>query len=467
MIKIKYICKKFLHKIKKIILLFISLTFFNHLYGQEFPITKSYYVVDSYCCNGEESDPHAVFGIESPHGYILLGKSLDDSFKENGFAVKISKDLPDEKLFLHPEEEETFNWSLVEGESGLREGFNSAAIFNGHIFIAGYKENKKSVIDRYLLKARLIDGHVVWSKTFPSKSAKKSSAFESIILTNENGILLTGVTNSSYDELEGFKSYGNPTSGNAFTMYLSSEALISSDPPLNPNWEKQYKNSLTGKSIKNINGTDEFLIASSSHEPAVAKVLKIDKDGNLIWDKNYPGHGEITDIVSFQDNIYLSGHKGSHDMGIDGSITKVSSDGKKIWNKSYGNPSEVNHDFFGEVLVDDDLIFDECWSITKIPNEGIIMACGTGIEECENLPDNTQAKCEEDPRTTWRSYLVKIDHNGDIIWEKTGSFTFPGEEDADDLPSTASEWLFITQEGNVASIIDLAFGIGIEILELN
>ena len=450
---------------KKFFLFFIFFFILNNLNGQEIPKTKSYYVVDSYCCGGEDSDPHAVFGVESPNGYILLGKSLDDTYTENGFAVKISKNLPDEKLFLHPDEEETFDWSLVDGENGMREGFNSAVVFNEHIFIAGYKETKKNVIDRYLIKVGLSDGKVVWSKTFPSKSNKKSSAFESVILTNENGILLTGVTNSSYDELEGFKSYGNPTSGNAFSMYLSSENLISNDPPFNPNWEKQYKNSLTGKSIKNINGSNDFLIASSSHEPTVAKVLKIDKDGNLIWDKKYPNHGEITDIVSFQDSFYLSGHNGSHRTGIDGSITKISSDGKKIWNKSYGNTKEVNHDFFEESLVENNLIFDECWSITSILNEGIVMACGTGIEECESVPENTQAKCEEDPRTTWRSYLVKIDSSGDIIWEKTGSFTFPGEEDTDDLPSTASEWIFITQEGNVASIIDLAFGIGLEILE--
>ena len=38
-------------------------------------------------------------------------------------------------------------------------------------------------------------------------------------------VFLTGVTNSSYDELEGFKSYGNPTSGNAFQC-ISHETLI-------------------------------------------------------------------------------------------------------------------------------------------------------------------------------------------------------------------------------------------------
>jgi hypothetical protein len=459
--------KKIINNFKKFLLFFIFFPFLNNLNGQEIPKTKSYYVVDSFCCGGEESDPHAVFGIESPDGYILLGKSLDDSFTENGFAVKIPKDLPNKKLFLHPEEEETFDWSLVDGENGMRDGFNSAIILNEHIFIAGYKESKKNIIDRYLLKVRLSDGVIIWSKTFPSKSNKKSSAFESIILTNENGALLTGVTNSSYDELEGFKSYGNPTLGNAFSMYLSNEDLISDDPPSGPNWEKLYRNSLTGKSIKKINDSNEFLIASSSHEPIVAKVLKIDKDGNLIWDKKFPNHGEITDIASSLEGFYLSGHKGSHKAGIDGSVTKISSDGKEIWNKSYGNPKEINHDFFNESLVEDNLIFDECWSIINILNDGIVMACGTGIEECEDLPENVQIKCEEDPRTTWRSYLVKIDSSGDIIWEKTGSFTFPGEEDTDDLPSTASEWIFITQEGNAASIIDLAFGIGLEIIDLN
>ena len=72
----------------------------------------------------------------------------------------------------------------------------------------------------------------------------------------------------------------------------------------------------------------------------------------MIWDKKYPNHGEITDIVSFQDSFYLSGHNGSHKTGIDGSITKISNDGKKIWNKSYGNTDEVNHDFFEESLVE-------------------------------------------------------------------------------------------------------------------
>ena len=34
----------------------------------------------------------------------------------------------------------------------------------------------------------------------------------------------------------------------------------------------------------------------------------------------------------------------------------------------------------------------------------------------------------------------------DIIWEKTGSFVFPGEEDSEDLASVAAEWVFINSK---------------------
>ena len=72
--------------------------------------------------------------------------------------------------------------------------------------------------------------------------------------------------------------------------------------------------------------------------------------------------------------------------------------------------------------------------------------CGTGIEECDTLRGQKKRDCEKDPRKTWRSYLVNINFDGDIIWEKTGSFVFPGEEDSEDLASVAAEWVFINSK---------------------
>ena len=75
----------------------LSLIFiFSFLYiplalGQSQPSKYSYYVLDGNCCGGEDSDPHAVFGIEASDGYILLGKSIDTGGLESAFAVKLSK----------------------------------------------------------------------------------------------------------------------------------------------------------------------------------------------------------------------------------------------------------------------------------------------------------------------------------------------------------------------------------------
>ena len=90
----------FIVHMKLLIMFRFSLIFiFSFLYiplalGQGQPSKYSYYVLDGSCCGGEDSDPHAVFGIEASDGYILLGKSIDTGGLENAFAVKISKRLP-------------------------------------------------------------------------------------------------------------------------------------------------------------------------------------------------------------------------------------------------------------------------------------------------------------------------------------------------------------------------------------
>ena len=435
--------------------------------GQSQPSKYSYYVLDGSCCGGEDSDPHAVFGIEASDGYILLGKSIDTGGLENAFAVKISKRLPKGKLFLHPDEDNSFEWSLVFGEEKKRDGFNSAAVLGEYIFLAGYKESNERVIDRFLVKIRLRDGSIIWSKTFPSLKKGKSSAFESILLTSENALLLTGVTGAPYSAVEGFKSYGNPSEGNAFVLYLSPETIDSEKAPEMADWEKVYKNTLTGKTIQEIRFSKEFVLAGSTHEPTEAKLLKIDGSGKILWEKEFPQHGELTDLAVSEDGFFLSGHKGGWETGIDGSLSKVSNDGKLIWNKTFGNPSGGKGVYSNLERGNVKLIFDECWSVTTVNKFDAVLACGTGIEGCEGREGSIKKECESDPRQNWRSYLVKIDAHGRLAWEAASSFSFPEEEDSDDLPSTASEWVFITESGDLASVIDLDFGFGLEVLRLN
>ena len=92
----------------------------------------------------------------------------------------------------------------------------------------------------------------------------------------------------------------------------------------------------------------------------------------------------------------------------------------------------------------------------------MVVACFVGIEECEELVVILRAVCEDDPRRTWRSYLVHIDLSGNLIWQQPSSFTFDND---DNFPPTASAWVFTTRNGDFASVVDLDFGIGIEILK--
>ena len=284
--------------------------------AQQMPSTVAYFVTDGSCCGGEESDPHAVFGIESSNGYILIGKSLDETGNENGFALKMSKGLPNKKLFLHPDENKSYEWSIVLGKPDRRDGFNSAAIIENDIFIAGFEESKEGVIDRHLVKVRLNDGKVLWKQSYASEKKKASSSFESVIVTSAGGILLTGVKNAAYDEIEGFKSYGNPSGGNAFSMYFSHNKISSETPPKSPTWESVYDSFISGKSVKEISDTGDFIIATSTPEPMIAAVLRINKNGNILWDRKYPKHGEITDIAVSNDGFFCLVIKGSGKMDM-------------------------------------------------------------------------------------------------------------------------------------------------------
>ncbi len=406
-------------------------------------------------------------------GFILSGKSLDYKNSEEGFVIKFPYNLPNNRIFLSPEEENSFEWVYQFGSPGKRDGANGAASIYDSVFVAGYLENDNGIINGYLAKVNLQDGKLKWEKSFESINKNKSTAFESILITSNQGLILSGVTNSHKDSFEGFKSYGNPQSGETLVMFFDKESLISDNPPTKPSWEIILKNSRSGITIKEINEDNSFAIATkTNNEESNANIIKIDSRGKVLWSKKYPNFGEITDIdiSSFngrEDGIFISGHKHDNFGGIDGSIAKVSLDGKLIWNYTFGNPKGGKNKFSEIKNKNEKMVLDECWGISAIPDGGAVMACGTGIEECEMFKNDSKLyeQCSNDPRTTWRSLLIRVDKNGKQLWQHVDSFVFPGEENEFDAPSTASEYVFITSDNHIASVVDLGFGIGLQVLE--
>tara|TARA_B100001093_G_scaffold475615_1_gene501310 strand:- start:431 stop:1852 length:1422 start_codon:yes stop_codon:yes gene_type:complete len=439
--------------------------------AQGAPNTILFKVTTGECCGGEESDPHAVHGLETDdQAFILSGKSTDGDGARDGFVVRFT-DFRDEEgiLWLLPEEDYSYDWVYRFGSQGQNDGVNAVANIKDSLFVAGYRADKKGVTHSYLARLRLSDGAEIWNTMFPAPKRGKESAFEFVQSTSENGLVLSGVTNAEKGSLEGFKSYGNPATGNAFVMYFQKSQLMKEDPPVNPNWMTEIRGNLSGKTVKEVEGEGAYIVASSTNDDNhTASVIKLDKTGKKNWSKTYPAHGEITDIALSYfngkvDGYLMVGHVEGKSGALDGTITKLSKEGSIVWSEQYGNPISGKGIFFGLGKENDRFIFDECWGIDSTSDGGAIMACGTGTH-CDELKDNERpfAQCTADPREIWRSLLVKVDQQGNIVWYKTDSFI---EENDDWIPNTASEYVFFTKDGRIASVLDLDFGFGLQILE--
>ena len=116
--------------------------------ASEPPKQKSFIVMDGSCCGGEESDPHAVHGIQTESGaFVLSGKIIDRSGYEDGFIVKVPHSLPDGQIFLNQEEEFNLDWTVKIGKTNNRDGINAAASLKGAIFAGGYMQYPSGVIN--------------------------------------------------------------------------------------------------------------------------------------------------------------------------------------------------------------------------------------------------------------------------------------------------------------------------------
>ena len=76
-----------------------------------------------------------------------------------------------------------------------------------------------------------------------------------------------------------------------------------------------------------------------------------------------------------------------------------------------------------------DLVFTECWGITKTPT-GYAVACGQGIEN---------HKHKGDPRVDWRGTAVGVNFDGSMDWYRMDNWG--PEQPGQPTSSAAYEWV--------------------------
>ena len=392
---------------------------------------------------------------------------MDASGNQDGFILKFNGDQLSGTSLMEADALSSIGWSQTIGSSGNMDGFNNVVSSSNALYASGFVYTSAGNIDRYLVKYDLNTGSKIWEVSLVDPNNGRDGAYESMLLTADGGMVLTGVMNAESGSLEGFKSYGNPSSGAAFLEYFSAAQLNSSGGPQSADWLTMLSGANSGKGVREL-PSGGFVVAALDADEGPGHAFRLSASGDIVWSNQYPDHGEITDVTLLTENgsavgIALVGHTWVDGGGIDGSITRLNLDGTMLWHKTVGDPIGGIGAFAGLGSGNPKLIFDECWGIQGTSDGGMVLACGTGIEGCDEYSTGSaiHSECIADPRTTWRGYLVKLDTNGNEVWHRVDSFLEPGEQEAADA---ASEYVALQDNGAVVSIVDQGFGIGVLVL---
>ncbi len=257
---------------------------------------------------------------------------------------------------------------------------------------------------------------ILWDKTFggtpfigsPPDDRWGGDRLRSVISTGDGGYLLAGHSTSN---INGDKSQ---TCRGANDYWI-----VKIDAKGNKQWDKTFGGDVFDELISIVSAHDGgYLLAGysfsgiSGDKTAASKgaedywVVKIDNQGNKLWDKSFGGNGvdRLTSAISIPEGGYLlggfslsnaSGDKSQNNNGgvTDYWVVRIDNQGNKVWDKTFGGNSD-----------------DNLSSITLTPN-GFLLG-GSSIS-------NISGDKSENSQGSYDFWVLKINKHGKKVWDKT------------------------------------------------
>ena len=195
-------------------------------------------------------------------------------------------------------------------------------------------------------------------------------------------------------------------------------------------WDKRFGGEGNDICKSGIVLEDGFLLAgyttskgtgdhSDSNVPAGINfwLLRIDLQGNKVWDKTFggDGHDRCTTLLASEDGGFLlSGYSDSNQTGSKDSqgygdydywVVKVDSFGNKVWDKTFGGTAR-----------------DVCQKAITLPSGGYLLWGESNSTGSGNKPSGNNGLKD--------GWAVRIDRTGNLLWEKTygGSISDSGKD---------------------------------------
>jgi len=231
--------------------------------------------------------------------------------------------------------------------------------------------------DAWLLKLNA-DGTTAWTKTYGGTEDDRA---HSIVQTDDGGFVVAGHT----------RSFGSGLA-DAWLLKLNSAGGIV--------WEKTYGGTGTDIALDIVRAEGGgFVVAGQTDSSGAGStdiwVIKLDDDGDVVWQKTYGGtdSDHARDIQQTVDGGYVVAGSTSS-FGSDAWILKLEGDGSLEWNGLYGGPDT-----------------DEANAIQETGDGGYVVAGAS----------RSQA-------TGYKAWVLKLAANGSVDWQK--GYSPPGRAQA-------------------------------------
>ena len=278
------------------------------------------------------------------------------------------------------EKNSSLQFSRHYGSIGYDYGWNAASSpFDDGIIIVGQKSPEiGGQSDLWAIKTDS-RGIMEWEKTFGNGA---DEAGYDVIATTDGGFLFVGFTWSTSNEQQ------------VYAIKTNSRGTLE--------WEKTYGGSMweVGSSVIEIK-KGGFIIAGFSNSPGISSgntdmfLIKIDNNGNLIWQKAYgnqafPNHEWAYDIIETPDEgLIIVGARDRYDIeSLNALIIRTDSEGKIIWEKEFINNKEES-----EII----------YSISK-STDGKYYLC-SAVNSISSI-------------NSYQPKIIKIDGYGNVDWER-------------------------------------------------
>ena len=213
--------------------------------------------------------------------------------------------------------------------------------------------------------------------------------------------------------------------------------------PANVIWEKTYGGAADDRAFYIVPAGDGYLVVGSSRSivenAAVGWALKLDRDGNVVWNKTFlEGFGtELRYAVNLTDGFLLVGNEFLASGDVNGYVARIDNQGTLLWKTIIGG-EKTDKLFSGIATPDGFAVFgltysyvngqSAAWAV-KLDGDGNVIWNKTYGQTAETAARTgvlaqdgnyvIAGYTDTQGNNNYDFYLLKVQADGNLVWNKT------------------------------------------------